>query len=465
MSTCSSREEGHLRRPHLGRCTDVDTMKARALILLLCTAGLLTSVFWPNEVMSPSQVASTEPAASEGELLDLSQFAQVSSEEPVTEEMAVVAPAETSEADVVAVVPQESGSQRESYRGMDHGSLVLQGEILAHRPMEMGPYLDAVELHPGRERYLDACAFLANDQMEASKNSFEGLKAEDPVSSSELAALQLALSTDGEGAGLVTASSGTSSPLVTGLEIAQLRIQLRDALRARDYKTACAALSGLLEAELSAEWQPHLESLTKWAAQLNEAQRFHRWSEKGEWPSLDYVVKAGDSLVAIRKKVIAENPDLNLCTGLIQRANQLRDGNSIHPGQKLRIPLDRVHTLVSLKARFLLYYHDEEVVAAWPVTIGRENRTVPGEYTTGEKQEEPMWFRQGEDPVPFGDPENPLGTRWIAWNGSNGLGFHGTWEPEKIGQAASDGCIRMKNGDVEVLFEVLPRGARIVVLP
>ena len=76
-----------------------------------------------------------------------------------------------------------------------------------------------------------------------------------------------------------------------------------------------------------------------------------------------------------------------------------------------------------------------------------------------------MWFRQGEDPVPFGDPENPLGTRWIAWKGSNGLGFHGTWESEKIGQAASDGCIRMRNEDVEMLFEVLPRGSRIVVLP
>jgi hypothetical protein len=436
-------------------------MKARALILLLCTAGLLTSVFWPNEVMSPSLVASTEPAASEGELLDLSQFA----EEPVEEEMAAEITEETPEANVLAVVPQESGSQRGSYRGMDHESLVLQGEILAHRPMEMEAYLNSVELHPGRERYLDACAFLANDRKEASMNSFSDLKPEDPVSSAELAALQRALSTNDGAAGFVSAASTASSPLMTGLEIAQLRIQLRDALRARDYKAACAALSDLLEAELSADWEPNIEALTKWGAKLNEAQRFHRWSEKGEWPSLEYVVQSGDSLVAIRKKVIAENPHLNLCTGLIQRANQLRDGNSIHPGQKLRIPLDQVHTLVSLKARFLLYYHAEEVVAAWRVTIGRENRTVPGEYTAGEKQEEPMWFRKGEANVPFGDPENPLGTRWIAWNGSNGLGFHGTWEPEKIGQAASDGCIRMKNEDVEVLFEVLPRGSHIVVLP
>ena len=428
-------------------------MKARALILLLCTAGLLTSVFWPNEVLSPAEMASVEPMSSEGELLDLSLFAQ----EPVEESVEEPAAVET-------VTPQDSGSQRDNYRGMDHNSLVLQGEILAHRPMAMEPYLNSVELHPGRERFLDACAFLANDQREASIASLEELNADDPVSSAELAVLQSALSSEVGAAGFMAASSGASSPLVTGLEIAQLRIQLRDALRARDYKTACAALSGLLETELSADWEPNLESLTSWAGKLNEAQRFHRWSEKGAWPSMDYVVQSGDSLVAIRKKVIAEKPDLNICTGLIQRANQLRDGNSIHPGQKLRIPLDQVHALVSLEARFLLYYHAEEVVAAWPVTIGREDLTVPGEYTAGEKQVEPMWFRQG-DPVPFGDPENPLGTRWIAWKGSNGLGFHGTWEPEKIGQAASDGCIRMKNEDVEMLFEVLPRDARIVVLP
>ncbi len=438
-------------------------MKARALILLLCTAGLLTSVFWPNEVMSPSEVASSVPAASDGELLDLSQFAAKPAVQP-TADLAVVEVVEESlEPAQTAVVPQEVGSQRGSYRGMDPDSLVLQGEILAHDPTAMGAYLESVELHPGRERFLDSCAFLANDQKEASMSSFSTLGADDPVSSTELAVLKAALTAEG-GVGLASASAGAPSPLVTGLEIARLRIKLRDALRARDYKDACAALSSLLETELGAEWEPHIESLTDWAKQLNNAQGFHRWSERGDWASMDYVVQPGDSLVAIRKKVIAERPNLNLCTGLIQRANQLRDGNSIYPNQKLRIPLDPVHTLVSLKARFLLYYHGEEVVAAWPVTIGREDRTVPGEYTAGEKQEEPMWFRQG-DPVPFGEPDNPLGTRWIAWNGSNGLGFHGTWEPETIGQAASDGCIRMRNEDVEALFEVLPRGSRIVVLP
>ena len=64
-------------------------------------------------------------------------------------------------------------------------------------------------------------------------------------------------------------------------------------------------------------------------------------------------------------------------------------------------------------------------------------------------------------PVPFGDPENPLGTRWIAWRASDGtnsgLGFHGTKEPDSVGQDLSQGCVRMLNRDVEELYEILGR--------
>ena len=130
-----------------------------------------------------------------------------------------------------------------------------------------------------------------------------------------------------------------------------------------------------------------------------------------------------------------------------------------------RIPLDPVHTVVDLSARLLLYYHGDEVVCAWPVTIGREGRTIPGAYEAGQKKEEPMWFPRGREPVPYGEPENPLGTRWIAWEGPHGLGFHGTSEEDQIGEEASDGCVRLKNKDVEELFEILPVGSDIVVQP
>jgi lipoprotein-anchoring transpeptidase ErfK/SrfK len=49
-------------------------------------------------------------------------------------------------------------------------------------------------------------------------------------------------------------------------------------------------------------------------------------------------------------------------------------------------------------------------------------------------------------------PQNPIGTRWIGLN-QKGYGIHGTDEPSSIGYAKSHGCIRLRNADVERLFE------------
>jgi hypothetical protein len=432
-------------------------MKSRALLLILCLAGLATFI-WPPEVMSPAQeqeIASAPEDSGEGMLLDVSsielELAQEGSEEE--EPAPVEAPVEI----------QDVGLVQGSLRGRDQAALMRQGEILAHKPMAMEAYLTSTELHPGRERFLGACAHIALEQLEASRDLWRTVADADPVSSVERAAMDRLLSSSSGGP--VPASSQASNALVVGLEMAHMRGELRRVLHERDYAAACGLLSNLLEFELAADWPTHTEALKNWAKQLNNAQGFHRWSERGGWASAEYVVKPGDSLVAIRKRIITDHPELNICTGLIARANQLRDENSIRPDQKLRIPLDPVHTRVDLSARFLLYYHGEEVVSAWPVTIGREGRTIPGEYSVGEKKEDPMWFPKGRAPVPFGDPENPLGTRWIAWDGSNSLGYHGTSEEDRIGEAASDGCIRLRNQDVEVLFEILPKGSPISVDP
>jgi hypothetical protein len=42
--------------------------------------------------------------------------------------------------------------------------------------------------------------------------------------------------------------------------------------------------------------------------------------------------------------------------------------------------------------------------------------------------------------------------------GYKGYGIHGTNRPTSIGKAASHGCIRMRNQDVEELFELVEVG-------
>jgi lipoprotein-anchoring transpeptidase ErfK/SrfK len=52
---------------------------------------------------------------------------------------------------------------------------------------------------------------------------------------------------------------------------------------------------------------------------------------------------------------------------------------------------------------------------------------------------------------------SPVGTRWIGLN-LKGFGIHGTNAPRSIGRAASHGCIRLRNRDVERLFAMLRVG-------
>ena len=67
-----------------------------------------------------------------------------------------------------------------------------------------------------------------------------------------------------------------------------------------------------------------------------------------------------------------------------------------------------------------------------------------------------------------GGPDNPLGARalYLHQGGRDTLyRIHGTAEPRSIGRAVSSGCIRMLNADVIDLYERVPTGTKVVVLP
>jgi len=67
-----------------------------------------------------------------------------------------------------------------------------------------------------------------------------------------------------------------------------------------------------------------------------------------------------------------------------------------------------------------------------------------------------------------GGPQNPLGARALyLYQGEVDTLYriHGTSEPESIGRAVSSGCIRMLNPDIVELFDRVPLGTKVVVLP
>ncbi len=121
-----------------------------------------------------------------------------------------------------------------------------------------------------------------------------------------------------------------------------------------------------------------------------------------------------------------------------------------------------------LGERKVYVFKNDEIIASYPVAIGRAGWETPtGDFVVRDMIENPGWenFRTGEVMPPGED--NPLGVRWISFwtDGVNEIGFHGTPNEELIGQAVSHGCVRMRNQDVVALFNKVAIGTPVVVKP
>ncbi|GJE09821.1 MULTISPECIES: L,D-transpeptidase [Methylobacterium] len=107
------------------------------------------------------------------------------------------------------------------------------------------------------------------------------------------------------------------------------------------------------------------------------------------------------------------------------------------------------------------------------VSVGDEAYGWSGTARIDRKAEWPAWNPPAEMIKRWphvhameGGPMNPLGARalYLSDHGKDTLyRIHGTNEPEKIGQAVSSGCIRMRNIDVVDLYNRVPVGATVIV--
>lgn len=120
-----------------------------------------------------------------------------------------------------------------------------------------------------------------------------------------------------------------------------------------------------------------------------------------------------------------------------------------------------------------IYYYPKPVegaapkVITYPVGIGRQDWETPRGITyISEKKRDPTWTppasiraehaAKGDilpAVVPAG-PDNPLGTRAMRLGLPSYL-IHGTNKPYGVGMRVSHGCVRMRQEDVEELFEMV----------
>jgi lipoprotein-anchoring transpeptidase ErfK/SrfK len=114
---------------------------------------------------------------------------------------------------------------------------------------------------------------------------------------------------------------------------------------------------------------------------------------------------------------------------------------------------------------------DGAVMAVYPASIGSEEKPAPkGSHTVraiapnpnytynpnyafkGVKAKEKFEIKPG--------PNNPVGSTWIDLSVES-FGIHGTPEPEKVGKAYSQGCVRLTNWDVQELAKMVEKGTPV----
>lgn len=107
--------------------------------------------------------------------------------------------------------------------------------------------------------------------------------------------------------------------------------------------------------------------------------------------------------------------------------------------------------VVDLTSKQLILKRGQQTLKRYPIAVGKSETPTPtGSWKIIQKTE---------------DPGGAFGTRWMRLNVPwGGYGIHGTDVPESIGNAASHGCIRMLNEDVEVLYSIVPLGTAVTII-
>ncbi len=133
--------------------------------------------------------------------------------------------------------------------------------------------------------------------------------------------------------------------------------------------------------------------------------------------------------------------------------------------------------IVETSTKHLYYVLNNKRAVRYGVAVGKQGFSWSGKSTIKRKVEWPTWYPPksmikrkpslkkwaGGQP---GGPNNPLGAAALyLFQGSKDTLYriHGTNAPSSIGTAASSGCIRMRNEDIQHLYSKVHNGTKVIV--
>ncbi|MBQ8807694.1 MAG: LysM peptidoglycan-binding domain-containing protein [Clostridia bacterium] len=171
-----------------------------------------------------------------------------------------------------------------------------------------------------------------------------------------------------------------------------------------------------------------------------------RFQDPPECPTRNfYVIRRGDTLGAIAAI-------FGVTTREIMLINPGIDSKNLTVGQIICIPSapSPIEIIINIGAKRLTVYRNGSIFREFIVATGKPETPTPvGVFEVVNKEI---------------DPGGPYGTRWLGLS-AKGYGIHGTNNPSSIGTAASNGCIRMYNEDIEALFDITAVGTPVRILP
>ncbi len=172
-----------------------------------------------------------------------------------------------------------------------------------------------------------------------------------------------------------------------------------------------------------------------------------------------YTVRPGDLLSTIgsEHKVPYE---------ILQEINNIHRPEALRAGEKIKVINGPFHARIYRSTFMMDLFLQNTYVRSFRVGLGKPGRETPKglwRVKSGGKLITPTWTDPDTGKTyKAEDPDYPLGSRWVALEGvegdavgRTGIAFHGTKDPNLIGTADSRGCIRLNNGDVILVYNLL----------
>ncbi|MBE5965574.1 MAG: hypothetical protein E7255_01145 [Lachnospiraceae bacterium] len=105
--------------------------------------------------------------------------------------------------------------------------------------------------------------------------------------------------------------------------------------------------------------------------------------------------------------------------------------------------------LIEIDEKKLYLFEDSQLIKKYPIASGMKN--MPSPIGTWKVKDKGKWGKS------FGGHWMGLDVPWGTY------GIHGTTREDSIGSAASHGCIRMYNKDIQELYNIVPLGTAVII--